>query len=238
MKKGQDSASLIDLRKQKSEGLALNLEKNVHILNELMGSDVSWLSLNKISFKPESVYYWSKEKGEGKTISTIAYAKKGLISVDKKKSKVIIPEAHYYEFGELLDGSDEITRGHNLINNFPYVLYWALQGKHKQTNDWHLFYRIGGFCGPGGIDATSEHASIYVLSGYEKFKKLEKTCQDIMRKEPDNHIDNLDVYPKMPWPTEKELHFLAGLAGPLPLPDIKKLRNLMGISEIDENYVI
>lgn len=112
-----------------------------------------------------------------------------------------------------------------------------MQGEHKQTNDWHLFYRIGGFCGPGGIDATSEHASVYVLSGYEKFKKLEKICQDIIEKEQDS-IDTLSVYPKMPWPTVEELHAFAGLVGPLPLPDIKKLRKLMGISEIDESYVI
>jgi len=164
---------LIESKEMIVKELASNLEKNTQILNELMGSDVSWFSLNKVSFKTKSGCFGPREKTNN-GVNTIAYAKRGLIYVDKKKSKVIIPEAHYYEFDEFLDGSNEITKAYNLINNFPYSIYWTLEGEHKQTEDWHLFYRIGGFCGPGGIDATSEHSSIYILSGYEKFQKLEK----------------------------------------------------------------
>lgn len=227
----QAFAGQADLMKRKSEELDSNLEKNIKILNELMDSDVSYLNLHKVSFQRKSLCFGYKDERLRAT-STTVYAKKGLISVDKKKSKVIIPEAHYYESEKILEGSNKFSRDHNLIENFSYHLYWALQGKHKQTEDWHLFYRIGGFCGPGGIDATSEHASVYVLSGYEKFKKLEGICKSV------KNSDILHISPKMPWPTEKALHFLAGLIGPLPIPEIKKMRKLMGISEIDENYAI
>ena len=75
-----------------------------------MGSDVSYLNLNKVSFKRESCCFGHREK-DLKSFGTVAYAKRGLISIDKKKSKLIIPEANYYEFDELLDRSDEFTRG-------------------------------------------------------------------------------------------------------------------------------
>lgn len=254
----QAFASQTDLMKRKSEELASNLENNIKILSELMDSDVSYLNLHKVSFQRKSLCFGYKDERLRAT-STTAYAKKGPISV--KNSKIIIPEAHYYESEKLLDGGDKFSRNHNLITGFSYNLYWTLHGEHKQTEDWHLFYRIGGFCGPGGIDATSEHGSVYVLSGYEKFKKLETICKDIMKKEPEfftetKHTDDmgsyeekkgnpwkykpdiLKVYSKMPWPIIKELHFLAGSIGPISLPDIKKLRKLIGISEIDESYAI
>jgi len=250
-------AGLTNSRERVSRELDSNLEKNSHILNELMNSDVSYLNLQKVSFQRESQCFGYKEK-KLKANSTTAYVKKGHISLDK--NKVIIPEAHYYETDKTLNGSNRI-RDSNLIDSFPYILHWTLQGEHKQTDDWHLFYRIGGFCGPGGIDATNEHSSLYVLSGYEKFKKLEKVCQDIMKKESEfireiKHTDDMgsyeekrsnpwkhkpdysSVYLKMPWSTVRELHPFAGLTGPLPLPDIKNLRNLMGITEVDESYII
>ena len=231
----QAFAEQTDLMKRKSEELASNLEKNTYILNELMSSDVSWLNLKKVSFQRERGCLGYREK-KLKITDTLAYVEKGPVTFNRKGNKIVIPEAHYYESDNLLEGNKK-SRDKNLIDNFSYLLFWTLQGEHKQTDDWHLFYRIGGFCGPGGIDATTEHASLYVLSGYEKFKKLEKICRDIKEKEQDS-IDTLNVFPKMPFPTDKRLHAFAGLMGPFPMPEIKKMRKLMGISEIDESYVI
>ena len=254
MKEEQFSIDLIKQEKQEQK-----IKENVSILNKIISSGVSYININRVSFKRKSCCFGSKEK-DTKCLSLIAYVKKGSIHLDKNASKVSIPEANYYEYEEILN-NEEFTRGGNLINSFPYALYNVLRGESMQTEDWHLFYHIGGFSGPGGIGATKEHSSLYVFSGYEKFKKLEKICKELMEKEPEfltnikhtddmgsyeeeksnpwkHRPDNMEVCSKMPWPMVKELHFLAGLSGPLPLPNISKVRNLININKRDEIYQI